>query len=129
MRNDVRHQPHIYTIVPVLSGGGPLPEVRKIANTQKEATNQVWNELSEDQRNNLEYFDVVDIKVVLVENHTLFAQAIALGLARWEIKTHEFCLGGIRFSVRPDGMGVPMLNEHQGLVDELKTRINLALKN
>jgi hypothetical protein len=59
---DVRDQLKEFTIVPVLSGGTPLPEQKHVTLTQREANTSVWNSLTEDQRNNLEYLDVVDIK-------------------------------------------------------------------
>ena len=61
---DVRNGPKVFTIVPVLSGGTSLPEVNKIAVLQKDATAAAWTELTDAQRDNLEYFDVVEIRPV-----------------------------------------------------------------
>ena len=61
---DVRNDFHVFTIVPVLSGGRPLTERKVVAVEQKTANQAVWDGLTEDEKNNMESLDVVDIRVL-----------------------------------------------------------------
>jgi hypothetical protein len=56
-------------------------------------------------------------------NHTLFAQVITLGLARWEPSTKELCYSGMRHSLELDGYGVPLISQSKGLFEELTQRV------
>lgn len=51
-----------YTIVPVLYGGYSLPEQTVTAITRKQATDIVWDSLTDAQRDVCECLDVVDEK-------------------------------------------------------------------
>lgn len=53
---------NIFTYVPVISGGHPLPEVNVQASNQKDAHRRAWDTLTETQKDNLEYLDFVDVK-------------------------------------------------------------------
>lgn len=53
-----------YTYVPVLSGGHPLPEVIVEDTIEKIAHTKAWDTLTPEQKDNLEYLDLVDIKEI-----------------------------------------------------------------
>ena len=51
-------------------------------------------------------------------DHALIASALCSGMIRWEAKTKEICLNGLRHSTDLDEFGVPTL--HPGLRNQIR---------
>lgn len=63
----------------------------------------------------------------MVSNDTLFAQVIALDIAKWEPRTKELCYRGIRHSLHLNNHGVPKISESLDLQNELTAAVEEKL--